>query len=307
MRRYVLALVCFILLLTGCAPQVAEVVQTSFEREAATPRPAEEWRAASGGEADAASPGAVSQAADVERMMIYTGRLAIVVDDTAVSMNRIKEIVSSFGGYVANSSSWYEGDPESEQLRAHMTIRVPAESLDEAITRVKDLATKVSQEELSGEDVTEEYTDLSAQVRNLEATETELRELLREVRESQGEADQILKVHQRLTEVRGQIERLKGRVQYLERSSALARVDIDIFPEELKKPVVESGWRPAGIVRNAARALVNTLQVLAGILIWLLIYSPVIAIPVVIVLLVRRRRRRRKAAKAEAEAEADSG
>jgi len=232
---------------------------------------------------------------DQERMIIYTGRLAIVVDDTSEAIDQIRGIVESLGGYVSNSRSWYEGDPENELLHARMTIRVPAESLDQALSQIKALANKVQQEEMSGEDVTEEYTNLGAQLRNLEATETELRELLREVRESQGDADQILKVHQRLTEVRGQIEQLKGRMQYLEHSVAMARVDIDILPEELKRPVIEPGWQPTKTLKNAARAFVTTLQVLVALLIWLVIFSPIIAIPVVIIRWILRRRRRRKA------------
>ena len=97
-------------------------------------------------------------------------------------------------------------------------------------------------------------------------------------------------------------------MQYLERSSALARVDIEIYPEETKKPVVDApGFQPGLIVRNAARAFVNTLEVLAGVVIWLVIFSPVIAIPVVIIRLIRRGRRRRKAARASAAAEKAAG
>jgi len=299
MKKALLALIVIVLVSTGCgAPRLKSlyevggggpVVEKVVEKPVAKP----DW--AIPAPAPAGSRSEAEYNVDQERMIIYTGRLAIVVDDTSEAIDQIRGIVESLGGYVSNSRSWYEGDPENEQLHARMTIRVPAESLDQALSQIKALANKVQQEEMSGGDVTEEYTNLGARLRNLEATETELRELLREVRESQGDADQILKVHQRLTEVRGQIEQLKGRMQYLERSVAMARVDIDILPEELKRPVIEPGWQPIKTLKNAARAFVTTLQVLVALLIWLVIFSPIIAIPVVIIRWILRRRRRRKA------------
>ena len=303
MRRLTLVLLVIVLGMTGCAssqqsaPRRDEAVAREVIVEAEMSRPAE-----------FAAPGNDQSSSGEARMVIFTSQLGIVVDDTAAVINEIKGIVASLGGYVSSSTTWFEGDPENEQLRGRMTVRVPSESLDDTLSRIKGLANQVRQEELSGEDVTEEYTDLGARLRNLEATETELRELLREVRENRGEADEILKVHQRLTEIRGEIERLKGRMQYLERSAALARVDIEIYPEETKKPVVDApGFQPGRIIRNAARAFVDTLEVLAGVVIWLVIFSPVIAIPVVIVLLIRRGRRRRRAARAKAAAEKADG
>jgi chromosome segregation ATPase len=232
-------------------------------------------------------------------MIVYSVELGLVVEDTAQAIDQIKDLVVSAGGYIASSRTWYEGPLEKEQLHGYLTVRVPAPSLDQALTDFKALATKVEQENLDGQDVTEEYSDLTAQLSNLEATETELRELLTEVRENRGKASEILEVHNRLTEIRGEIERLKGRMQYLERSAAMARVDINVAPEEAPVEIIEDEWQITRTVRTAARALVQGLQFVADVLIFLLFLSPVWGIPVLIFLGLRalvRRRRRRKAA-----------
>ena len=238
-----------------------------------------------------------------QRMIIYTTDLILVVKDTAKVIHEIKGLVTSFEGYLSSSRSWYEGPPEKERMHARLTVRVPAESLDQVVAQLKALAIKVEQESLSGQDVTEEYTDLSAQLTNLEATEVELRELLTEVRESRGKADEILQVHARLTEIRGEIERLKGRMQYLDRSAAMARIDIELMPEEAPIEILEDEWKITRTLRSAARALVNGLQGLADVLVYLVILSPIWAIPVGIILLLRalwrKRKKRRAAAKAE--------
>jgi hypothetical protein len=198
---------------------------------------------------------------------------------------------------VVSSNSWHQ----EEQLRANLTIRVPAEEFDTAMARLKDLAIKVENRNVSTQDVTEEYTDLDSQLRNLEATETELLELLTEVRERTGKAEDILAVHREVSNIRGQIEQVKGRMQYLEKMTAMATINIELIPDVLARPIVVAGWRPSGTVANALRTLVKTLQFIVDAAIWVIIYVlptlVVIAIPFFILWMIWRRwRRRRKAA-----------
>jgi len=234
-------------------------------------------------------------------MIIQRANLELVVSDTAESLEAIKGLVRELGGYIAQSNAWRQG----EWLRANLTLRVPAESLEVALDRLKALAVKVQRESLSGEDVTEEYTDLNARLRNLEATERELLALLTEVREKPNStAEDILDVHRRLTEIRGQIEQVKGRMQYLEQMTALATIDVELIPDPLAQPVVEPGWAPLRTLVEASRALVRTLKRLVDVLIWLVVYLlPIlilIAIPITLLVLlirwlVRRVRARRRA------------
>ncbi len=234
-----------------------------------------------------------------ERMIIWTGDVSLVVKDTEKSLAEVESMAKELGGYVVNSSSWYQ----EEQLRARLTIRVPAGDFEAAMASLKDLAIKVESRNVSTQDVTEEYTDLDARLRNLEATETELLELLTEVRERTSEAEDILAVHREITDIRSQIEQLKGRMQYLEKMTALATINIELIPDVLAKPLVVAGWRPTGTAANAVRTLVKTLQFVVDAAIWLIIYVlptlVVIAIPFVILWAVWRRwRRRRKQGKA---------
>ena len=288
------------ILAAGCAARQASdermiIEEVVVERPAVAPAPVE-------GTVSDRSGTDYGEGGATERMIIYTTDLILVVEDTARAMDEIKSLVTSHGGYLSSSRTWYEGSPEKEQMHARLTVRVPADSLDQAVAQLKALAVKVKQESLSGQDVTEEYTDLSAQLTNLEATEVELRELLTEIRESRGKADEILQVHARLTEIRGEIERLKGRMQYLERSAAMARIDIELMPEEAPVDILEDEWKITRTLRSAARSLVHGLQALADVLVYLVILSPIWAIPVGIILLLRYLWRKRKLRRATAKA-----
>jgi hypothetical protein len=236
-------------------------------------------------------------ASDEERMIIWTGDVSLIVKEAGESLEKVEAMAKELGGYVVNSSSWHQ----EEQLRARLTIRVPAGDFDEAMARLADLAIKVENRNVSSQDVTEEYTDLDARLRNLEATETELLELLTEVRERTGKAEDILAVHREVSSIRGQIEQVKGRMQYLEKMTAMATINIELIPDVLTKPIVVAGWRPTGTAANALRTLVSTLQFIIDAAIWLIIYVlptlVVIAIPFFVLWMIWRRwRRKRKAA-----------
>lgn len=227
-----------------------------------------------------------------ERMIISRASLSLVVKDVERSLEEIRAIVEGLGGYVVNSNSWYE----REQLRAHLTVRVPARELDAALERFKALAIEVERESISGEDVTEEYTDLEARLRNLEAAEKQLLKIM----EQAEETEDVLAVYRELVNIRGQIEQTKGRMQYLERMSAMATIDLDLIPDVLAKPLVAAGWRPAGTLAAALRALIRTLQIIADLAIWFVAYVlPIlilVAIPLAVLWFVWRRWRARRRA-----------
>jgi len=123
-------------------------------------------------------------------------------------------------------------------------------------------------------------------------------ELLTEVRERTGKAEDVLAVHRELSRIREQIEQIKGRMQYLEKMTAMATINIELIPDELAKPIVVAGWQPSGTAASALRSLVRTLQSIVEAAIWLIIYVlptlVIIAIPFVILVLIWRRWRRKR-------------
>jgi hypothetical protein len=228
------------------------------------------------------------------RMVIHTVELRLVVKDTQASLEAVQSMAGELGGYVADSRTWHT----EEQLSASLTLRVPADQLNTALEKLRALALDVDSESISGEDVTQEYVDLEARLRNEEAYEKELLALLTETRERTSDAEDILAVYERLTEVRGRIEQIKGQMQYLENMSAMATITVELIPSELMQPITVAGWHPTGTARSAIRALINALQFFVDAGIWLVLFGlPVfiiIALPFVVLWYVIRWLRRRK-------------
>jgi len=290
--------------LSGCAaaqPQRALQTNSASVAPAAPPPLAQPAPAAASAD-KAAAGGALASTdalqADAQRMIVRTDDLSLIVTDAQTTLDSINSLAGSLGGYISGSNTWRE----NEQLRGRVTVRVPADKLDTALTGIKKLAVRVEKENLTGQDVTEEYTDLGAQLKNLEATEVELRQLLTDVREKTQRAEDVLQVYRELETTRGEIERVKGRMQYLSQTTALATINIDLMPDILARPVVEPGWRPLETARNAGRQLVVAMQGLVSAGIWLVLFVVpiliVLAIPIVLlVLFIRWLRRRNRSPK----------
>ena len=275
----------------GMRPEATPVPNFDLSKEApAAPMPVDD--AGYRGSGDSSVPALTTQE---ERKVIQTASLRITVRDTAQVLDSIQGLADQFGGYIVSSTSWRQDD----QLRADITLRIPAGQLHSALQQIREQAIEVDNESISGQDVTEEYTDLEARLRNLEATEKELQELLTTVREKTGEAEDILAVYRELTQIREQIETLQGRIHYLDTMTAMATISVDIWPEPLEKPVVEPGWKPLTTLRDAFRTLVQTAQVLVDGLIWIIVYVvpalAVLAVPIVLIWWLIRRARRKKA------------
>jgi hypothetical protein len=197
-------------------------------------------------------------------------------------MDSVAVLSRELGGYVVSSNKYKSKD---DRLSGMITIRVPAERFDDAFAQLRGLAIDVPYENTSSVDVTEEYTDLEAQLHNLEATEAQYLSLL----EKAETVEDILKVQQQLSNVRGQIERIKGRMQYLDRTSDMSLIEISL---QEKKSIEKNGWKASDTLLSAVRGLITFLKALANILIWVAIFCP-IWIPIVI-LVIRWRRKKAK-------------
>lgn len=237
-------------------------------------------------------------AAQVARKVIANASMTLVVANTETMVDQIEALLEEAGGYVSDANLYKSSYGDAELLRGSLTVRVPAEQLTRVMDRLRELAVDVRSENVTREDVTDQYSDVEAQLRNLRNTETELQALLTEVRERPNSTPQdIMAVYDNLTIIRGQIEQLQGRQNMLDNLVGLSTLTLELIPDAMNQPLIDAGWRPAVVARDAVRALVDTLEFLGSAVIWFVIYLlPVLllaAIPVVILIWLLRRVARR--------------
>ena len=315
MKRGLIGLLIVMFLLTACSSATTQVPllakDGSYENEIQGMAPAAELNygvndrgvaapmptmAASSGE-----PLGSGQPAP-DRIVIRNADLSIVVDDPTVALDAIVKMAERMGGFVVNSNLYKTNTSSGNEVpEAYITIRVPAESLNAALAEIKnqtsDPSKDVLSENVSGQDVTKEYTDLNSRLKNLEDAETQLRRIMEEATKTED----VLNVFNQLTYYREQIEVTKGQIRYYEESSALSAISIRIQAKEAIQPITVAGWTPVGVARDAIQALINAAQFLVDAFIWiLLLVVPVlilIFIPIYLVYLLIRaiiRRQKRK-------------
>jgi hypothetical protein len=243
----------------------------------------------------------ITEGGTQERLIIRTADMSIVVPDTEEAMASIAQMADENGGWVVNSSV-FQYDETAKT--GNITVRIPAEGFQSFIDAIQLMSVEVTRISTSGQDVTEEFVDLSARLENLEATAARVRNFLDEAKD----VEDALAVNQELSRLEGEIEVLKGRLNYLDQSAAYSTVSIDLTPDILSQPIQVGGWRPQGVARDALESLISALQTLIDIAIWLLIFllpiALIIGIPLwLLIRFIRRRRRQRKEQTAQVQEE----
>jgi hypothetical protein len=262
-------------------------------REMPPAQPAE-FTGAEGEAVGGASNQAVAQAA-AEQMIIWTATAELTVADTEQAIEDIQALTRELGGYAIASESWRQ----DSQLYARITFRVPVDRFEQAMARLRDMAVRVDRETATSDDVTDEYVDLEARLRHLQAAEAQLTEFLEEAEDTEA----VMAVYTQLSATQSEIEQVKGQMDYLETLSAMATITAELRPESAARPLVEEGWRPLATVRNAARSLLDALRGLGDAVIYFVVFLlPIlllVALPfVVLFLIIRAVRRRRSAGRA---------
>ncbi len=264
------------------APEVVvtQVVERPAEMPAPMPTqapPVADRPAQEGAGAPDLTPGAAGPNVDV-RKIIYQGQMFLIVEDTEQAAQEIQAMAESAGGYVARMNGYRQGD----RLIYDITIRVPAEKFENARISLRALAVRVERESISTEDVTDQYYDIEARLKTLKETEAELTELLRETRERGGDVDEIMKIYDRLTRIRSDIESLQGQLNRLDKLVAFSTLDIHLEPHILAEPIKpQDEWSLAEVVHSSVNTLVNVLAGLAT----LVIRFVIVVLPVALLLL----------------------
>ncbi|MBI2907997.1 MAG: DUF4349 domain-containing protein [Chloroflexi bacterium] len=272
----------------------------AFSRDGAAPLPAPAPMAPSlesGGKAmppqmRAAAPAATGDAGasggwaafQFDQKIIRNAVLTIVAKDVSRAVDAVSDIVAANPGAFIASTSIRQKDDRTE---ATIVIKVPAADFDQTMRRVRQIGDKVTSENTSTQDVTEEFIDLESQVRNLKASLERYLQLLAKATSVQD----ILSIQERINSVQAQIERAEGRLRFLQQRTSLSTITLNLTPVASSipgKPGVP--WDPA---RTVSVALANLLLATRGLIdaaIYLTIYSlPLLPVAALAFWLMRRR------------------
>ena len=152
-----------------------------------------------------------------QRIIVRTVGMGLVVDNVADRVDQVANVAQELGGWTVSSD-------RSAIHRGSVSVRVPAQQLDEAVRRIRSLAIHVESESSNSQDVTDEYVDTNSRLRSLRATEESLLELMA----SATKVEDALEVQRELTELQAQIESHEGRIKFLEQTAAFSLINVEL-------------------------------------------------------------------------------
>jgi len=241
---------------------------------------------ATSGQAGAAQDGSstVVPPEDFDRKIVKTAELGVTSEDVRGEAAAAQQVATRFGGTIISSQTYRSDDA----LYADLILSVPSEHFEDVLDELRGLGEEVTTDTVSGQDVTEEYVDLQSRERNLLAAEQSLLDLYNRADDVQD----ALSIQRELTAVRGQVEQVQGRMQYLKQSSDMSQISFNIQPFT-SPPKPPPAWDPALVVAKAWDASLVVLQALTAAILSTLVFGWWIVPPLALGAWWLRRRLRR--------------
>ncbi len=153
------------------------------------------------------------------RKIIYDARVNLLVKSLSATEQAILDLIKDNGGFLAESTIAAQ---TGTQRDATWRVRVPVDRFDSFVSAVSRLG-EVRTNHVGSQDVTEEYYDIEARIRNKQEEE---KRLLKHLADSTGKLEDILNVERELARVRGEVEQMQGRLRFLANRAELSTVTI---------------------------------------------------------------------------------
>ena len=223
-----------------------------------------------GGFAQAADT-AVTQESSTEQRIIKQAELDLLVGSVEEAHVSLQDIAKTHGGFVRDASIYERND---KTLYGQAVLRVEAGQFEAVLAAIRDLALNVERERITGTDVTEQFTDLEAQLKNARAEEQAYLALLNRA----GSVTELLEVQRELSNVRGRIEMFEGRLKYLADQTDLATITVSL--SEKPSLIAPTGdFRFVDTIKEALQTLVVAFQEIVRGAVWIVVLGIGIALP----------------------------
>jgi hypothetical protein len=264
----------------GCSAEALKPSARTGDKPAARSSVGLATPAATGEARSRQPPGAEA----LRRKIVYTGTVNLVVEQFDPIPAQVAALVNRFGAYVARCE--IAGSPGSPR-RGQWTLRVPVDRYDAFLLAARELG-QLENVISDSQDVTEEYYDVEARIRNQKQEETRLLDLLSK---ATGKLDEVLAVERELARVRGEIEQMEGRLRVLGSLTTMSTVTLDVreIKDYVPEEAVTYGTRVRRAWQGSTAALAATSKTVSIVLVALLPWIGVLLLPTLLVVVAFRR------------------
>ena len=234
-----------------------------------------------------------SVAEDIEapnnRMIIHHARISTNVKDLKKAQHNMEQKVKNYGGYIVESNVYLESDETSS---GKMIMRVPEKHFETFLSEAEAEASKVLEKNVTGQDVTEQYVDLSSRVKSKRAVEERLLAFMKEAEKTED----LLKISTDLAKIQEELEVLVGKINYLENQTSFSTIELIMYESRIIIPEIENKdlntWEKTK--KQFITSTNSLLSIGSGIIVFIVGNLPVLIIlaiiTVVVVWIIKRRK-----------------
>jgi len=227
---------------------------------------------------DSSMPLTQSSISNSDKRIQRNANLNIEVKSINESIDKINNIISSFGGEIISSN---KGGFDYGQPYANIRLRVLSENLDSVLIEFKKLSSKVISENIYTNDVSEEFIDIEARLKIMKSTENRFNDLL----SKSEKIEEIIQVEKELMRIRGDIESLEGRLNYLTKTTDTSEINLNLN-EQI--PITGESWKINEEFKEAFKNLLGFAKSLTNFVINVIVFIPVILVAGILVFLLRK-------------------
>ena len=219
-----------------------------------------------------------------EKKIQRNANISIEVKNLDESIDKLNEIILLFNAEIISSN---KGGIDFGQPYANIRIRVLSSNLDSAIKEFKKLSTKIISENVYTNDVTEEFIDTEARLKIMKSTEDRFNSLLLK----SETVEEIIQVEKELMRIRGDIESLEGRLNYLSKTTDTSEINLNLN-EQI--PITGESWKINDSFTSALQNLSSFAKWLADFIINIIVFIPAILLIALIIIFLRKLIKNRK-------------
>ena len=213
-----------------------------------------------------------------EKKIQRNANISIEVKNLDESIDKLNEIILLFNAEIISSN---KGGIDFGQPYANIRIRVLSNNLDSAINEFKKLSTKIISENVYTNDVTEEFIDTEARLKIMKSTEDKFNSLLLK----SETVEETIQVEKELMRIRGDIESLEGRLNYLSKTTDTSEINLNLNEQV---PITGESWKINDSFTSALQNLSSFAKWLADFIINVFVFIPAIIVITLIIIFLRK-------------------
>ncbi|MGD6832842.1 DUF4349 domain-containing protein [Sutcliffiella halmapala] len=271
-KKILIGLAFILLLLTGCSAsndssESSNAMDSSGEKSYEGGIGADTDDSAGVEEDGEMAPGGVNN----ERKVMYNASVSLEVDDIGESIDEVEKNVQELKGYVVEVNF----TSNNEQDYGSITLRIPTDSLTAFLDGLEEYSGKVIEKRVVGQDVTEEYVDLTSRLKAKRVVEERLLDLLSKAEKTED----LLKISSDLSVVQEEIEQVMGRMKYLDNKTEFAEVEMNFMDVSIPIPDVKGNedLKTGEKIKKTFAASLNSITAFfSGLAVFLIGYSPIL-------------------------------